>query len=107
VTYISQHGLHGEIHFSQLTDTTINIESFLETTLQYPDQAWNWGVHQFPVDYTNPNPEERCELERLGEQIHNFDDKLGYLILPGNESSIWEDEINLTGENELVKIPGN
>ena len=79
-----------------MSSTTIKIESNLETTLQYPDQAWSWGVYQFPVDYTNMNSHERCQ--DLGQQLFNFDNSLGYLILPGNESTTWEYESSLSGK---------
>lgn len=73
------------------------IESQLETTLQYPDQVWNWGVYQLPVDYSNPNGEHRCNLGNLGKKLLTFDDTLGLLTLPGNESSKWFGNIELTG----------
>ncbi|XP_055616039.1 uncharacterized protein LOC129762078 [Toxorhynchites rutilus septentrionalis] len=101
VAYISQYGLHGEISFSQHTDREVRIVSDLETTLQYPDQGWSWGVHQLPVDYTIVDPKERCELRALGEQLWSFDDDLGFLTLPGNESTSWLNNIPLTGEKGL------
>lgn len=101
VAYISQFGLHGEINFSPTAGKTITITTNLETTLQYPEQSWSWGIHQFPVDYTNVHPVRRCELSELGQQILSFDDDLGYLTLPGNETSRWEKEYNLTGETGL------
>lgn len=97
VAYISQHGLHGEIYFSQLNPTTIQIESALETTLQYPDQIWSWGINQLPVDYTDVDPKRRCDDKHLGRQLINFDEKLGYLTMPGNESTMWESDLSLTG----------
>lgn len=97
VAYISQHGLHGEIHFRQRNDTLLEIKSSLETTLQYPDQVWSWGVHQLPVDYAEPDPHRRCHLANLGTQIINFDNELGYLVLPGNETSVWNAQFDLTG----------
>uniref|UniRef100_A0A182IXP5 Superoxide dismutase copper/zinc binding domain-containing protein n=1 Tax=Anopheles atroparvus TaxID=41427 RepID=A0A182IXP5_ANOAO len=101
VAYISQRGLHGEISFSQHNDRQVQIASELETTLQYPDQAWSWGVYQLPVDYTIVDPVERCQVARLGEQLWSFDDDLGYLMLPGNASTTWLNEITLTGEKGL------
>lgn len=101
VAYISQYGLHGEMSFSQNTDTTILIESSLEATLQYPDQSWSWAIHQVPVDYTDVDPRQRCDESRLGKELVNFDDKLGYLTMPGNETSTWEHELSLTGQEGL------
>uniref|UniRef100_A0A182WSI4 Superoxide dismutase copper/zinc binding domain-containing protein n=1 Tax=Anopheles quadriannulatus TaxID=34691 RepID=A0A182WSI4_ANOQN len=101
VAHISQRGLHGEIAFSQHNDRQVLIASDLETTLQYPEQAWSWGVYQLPVDYTIVDPQERCQLARLGEQLWSFDDDLGYLMLPGNESTTWVNDISLTGEKGL------
>ncbi|XP_055533520.1 uncharacterized protein LOC129723361 [Wyeomyia smithii] len=101
VAYISQYGLHGEISFSQYSDRQVQIASDLETTLQYPDQAWSWGVYQLPVDYTVVDPVERCDLKSLGEQLWSFDDDLGFLTLPGNESTSWLNDIQLTGEKGL------
>jgi hypothetical protein len=75
------------------------VKAFLETTLQYPDQSWSWSLHQNPIDYRVIDPEVRCSPESVGEQVLSFDDKLGFLILPGNESSVWDEiEMSLTGE---------
>ncbi|XP_053680518.1 uncharacterized protein LOC128731419 [Anopheles nili] len=101
VAHISQRGLHGEVSFSQHNDRQVLITSELETTLQYPEQAWSWGVYQLPVDYTIVDPQERCQIARLGEQLWSFDDDLGYLMLPGNESTTWLNDIALTGEKGL------
>lgn len=98
VAYISQHGLHGEIYFTQQKNGLVEIESSLETTLQYPDQIWNWGIHQLPTDYSEVNANSRCHFNNLGKQILSFDENLGYLILPGNESSKWNAAVELTGE---------
>lgn len=77
----------------------VKIKTFLEATIQYPEQSWSWGVHQNPIDYSIIDPVERCDLEHVGPQITGFDDLLGYLLLPGNESSVWDDVmLNLTGE---------
>lgn len=101
--YISQNGLHGEIHFSQNADGLVQIESSLETTLQHPDQIWSWSVHQLPVDYTEANGNRRCSASTLGKQLISFDESLGYLILPGNESSTWSAQIDLTGKSNNSK----
>lgn len=96
VAYLSQHGLHGEFSFSQYTSSLIQIESSLETTLQYPDQVWSWGITQFPVDYTDVSI-DRCSEARLGKEVISFDKALGYLTLPGNDSTMWHAEATLTG----------
>ncbi|XP_055905372.1 uncharacterized protein LOC129940875 [Eupeodes corollae] len=101
IVYLSQHGLHGEITFKQGSKTSVEIRSKLETTLQFPDQAWSWGIHEFPVDYTETNANARCDLHKLGKQLISFDDDLGFLTLPGNETSMWTKEIQLTGENGI------
>lgn len=75
----------------------MEIESSLETTLQYPDQVWSWGIHQLPVDYSDSSSRDRCEFSRLGSRILGFDEILGYLTLPGNESSKWQAPFPLTG----------
>lgn len=98
IAYISQHGLHGEITFRQVNQSHVEIISELETTLQYPDQVWSWSVRKFPVDYSNTDTNERCELSRLGEQILTFDDDLEYIVLPGNESSTWFKQMQLIGK---------
>jgi hypothetical protein len=93
--------LHGEIHFakSKNNEKLVDVKAFLETTIQYPEQSWTWGVHQNPVDYSIIDPVQRCDLDHVGPQIINFDDLLGFLLLPGNESSVWNDvKLNLTGE---------
>lgn len=80
----------------------MKVKTYLEATLQFPDQIWSWAVHQYPTDYSIIDPEERCNTQNLGDQIHSFDDTLGYLTLPGNESSIWNElKLNLTGSNGL------
>lgn len=80
----------------------VRVRSILETTIQYPEQSWTWGVHQNPVDYSIIDPVQRCSLENVGERLIDFDDLLGYLLLPGNESSTWDDVmLNLTGELTL------
>ena len=102
VSYFSQSGLHGEVHFSKSKndEKLINVRAFLETTIQYPEQSWTWGVHQNPIDYTIIDPVERCSLDNVGPQIINFDDLLGFLLFPGNESSVWDDvKLNVTGKN--------
>lgn len=59
----------------------------------------SWGVHQNPIDYSIVDPVERCDLDHIGPQIINLDDVLGFLILPSNESSSWNDvKLNLTGK---------
>lgn len=77
----------------------VKIKTFLETTLQFPEQQWSWSYHQNPVDYSIIDPDERCNLDHVGPQIMSFDDVLGYLYLPGNDSSVWDDvTLNLTGK---------
>lgn len=103
VAYLSQNGLHGEIHFSPIADGFVQIESSLETTLQHPDQIWSWNIHQMPVDYTEVDGNRRCSPSVLGTQLASFDDSLGYLVLPGNESTTWKARINLTGKEIPVR----
>ena len=106
-TYFSQSGLHGEIHFtnSKTNQKLVTIKTSLETTLQYPDQIWSWAVHEYPIDYSIIDPEKRCDPENVGNQIHSFDENLGFLTLPGNESSVWNDlELNLTGKRRIALI---
>jgi hypothetical protein len=79
--------------------TLIQVKAFLEITIQYPEQSWTWGIHENPVDYTVIDPIERCDLNHVGPQVINFDDVLGYLVFPGNESAVWNDvKLNLTGK---------
>lgn len=89
--------MYGQFQFSQHTSNEIVIKSELATTLQYPDQIWSWGVSEFPVDYSIVHS-RRCNDEQLGNQLINFDDSLGYLILPGNESTTWLSNMTLTGK---------
>lgn len=98
IAYLSQNGLHGEFTFSQYSSSMIQIESSLETTLQYPDQIWSWGINELPVDYTDVDSKRRCSDAKLGKSLLIFDDNLGYLTLPGNESSVWHGEYSLTGK---------
>lgn len=90
VAYISQHGLHGEFHFVQQNDNSFEIRSKLQTTLQYPDQTWSWGIHEYPIDYREIKPGRRCHPMNVGKKLIDFDSHLGYLQLPGNESTNWE-----------------
>lgn len=77
----------------------MKVKAFLEATLQYADQSWSWALHNNPIDYSIIEPSERCKREHVGLQLMSFDDKLGYLILPGNESATWNDvDIKLSGE---------
>lgn len=97
VAYISQHGLHGEFHFTQQNDNSFEIHSKLETTLQYPDQIWSWGIHELPVDYREVKPNRRCHPVSVGKRIIDFDEHLGYLQLPGNESTKWQISAEFSG----------
>lgn len=101
IAYLSQHGLHGEITFRQLDSQLVEIQSQLEATLQYPDQVWSWAVRRFPVDYSNTEPDQRCELDRLGAQVLSFDEELDYLVLPGNETSTWQHKMQLIGDRGI------
>lgn len=79
------------------------MKAFLEATLQYSEQSWSWGLYNNPIDYSIVDPSERCKRDRVGRELVSFDDKLGYLILPGNESSTWNDvDLNLSGEFYFV-----
>ncbi|KAJ6637646.1 hypothetical protein Bhyg_10377 [Pseudolycoriella hygida] len=100
IAYVSQNGLFGHFQFSQYTNNEIKITSELSTTLQYPDQIWSWGISEFPVDYSIVDS-RRCSDEQLGKQLINFDDTLGYLTLPGNETTTWFSNITLTGGKGL------
>lgn len=96
--YLSQHGLHGEIEFSQKTEQVISIRTNLKPTLQYPDQIWHWGIREFPVDYSDIS-DDRCSDFNLGKEIIILTEELGYLTLPGNESTEYESMNVFTGEN--------
>lgn len=89
IAYISQHGLHGEFHFVQNDDNSIEIQSKLETTLQYPDQLWSWGIYEMPTDYRQIEPNRRCNPIKFGKKFIEFDNDLGILQLPGNETTKW------------------
>lgn len=90
VAYVSQHGLHGEFYFNQQNDNSFEIRSNVETTLQYPDQLWSWGIHEMPTDYRELQLDRRCHLSRFGQKLMEFDEHLGYLQMPGNESTTWQ-----------------
>lgn len=98
VAYFSQNGLHGEFHFTELDDNTIEIRSRLETTLQFPDQVWEWSLHEIPIDYTDVNGKRRCHPTKVGAKILDLTDYLDYLQLPGNESTTWTVPANLLGK---------
>lgn len=95
--YISQHGMHGTITFKEENDL-IKIIPNLQTTLQYPNQIWSWQLMEFPIDYTEI--ENRCNS--LGDNLINFDDIYGYLILPDNKTSEFDTkELTIIGKNGL------
>lgn len=97
IAHVSQNGLFGQFQFSPHSNNEIKISAELSTTLQYPDQIWSWGISEFPVDYSVVD-HKRCSSEQLGKQLINFDDTLGYLTLPGNETSTWFSNMTLTGK---------
>lgn len=98
VSYVSQHGLHGEFHFIQQNDNSIDIASKLETTLQYPVQIWSWSIREMPTDYREVLPSRRCHPANFGNKLIDFDDHFGYLQLPGNETTKWSVSTNATGK---------
>lgn len=100
--YVSQHGLHGEFHFVQRDDNSVEIRSSLETTLQYPDQIWSWGIYKMPVDYREIDGYRRCHLSKIGSKIIDFDSRLGYLEMPGNESVEWSLSSEIIGNSTCV-----
>jgi hypothetical protein len=80
-------------------ENLVQVKTLLETTIQYPEQSWTWGVHQNPIDYSIIDSVERCDIEQIGPLLVGLDDILGFLLLPGNESSVWDDiKLNLTGK---------
>lgn len=95
--YISQHGLHGEIEFSQKAESVVSIRTNLKTTLEYPEQVWQWTIHEFPVDYSEID-EERCEQSKLGNEVIKLTEELGFLTLPEKERTEFESKNNLTGK---------
>lgn len=100
IAYVSQHGLHGEISFKPHPDQPgkVRIQTNLEATLQFPDQSWNWALHQLPVDYSDMDATRRCAVDRLGKQLVNFDEQLGLLTMPGNESVQWDTDFAISGK---------
>ncbi|CAG4945254.1 unnamed protein product [Parnassius apollo] len=94
--YISQHGLHGEIEFSNKNETLISIRTNLKPTLQYPDGVWRWTIHEFPVDYRDLS-ENRCSESNLGKELIDLTEELGYLIIPGKDHAEFESKNSLTG----------
>ncbi|XP_077282996.1 superoxide dismutase family protein Rsod [Arctopsyche grandis] len=98
--FVSQYGLHGEIEFSFKGENHISIRTNLKTTLEFPDQVWQWGVREFPVDYSEIDI-KRCSDADLGKEIIDLTSELGYLTLPGNESTEYISENNLIGDKGL------
>lgn len=98
MAYISQHGLHGELRLLQQNDNSIKIESKLETTLQYPDQLWSWSIYEMPTDYRAIEPGSRCNPSDFGAKLIELDEPLGYLQLPGNESTTWNLSSDISGK---------
>lgn len=98
--YISQHGLHGEIEFSNKNETLISIRTNLKTTLQYPDGVFRWTIHEYPVDYRHLTG-DRCSDTNLGQELIDLTEELGYLIIPGKDHAEFESMNVLTGSNGL------
>ncbi|XP_045506507.1 uncharacterized protein LOC123702765 isoform X2 [Colias croceus] len=98
--YISQHGLHGEIEFSQKNESLISIRTNLKPTLQYPDGVWRWTIHEFPVDYRDIS-NERCSEINLGKELIDLTEELGYLVIPGKDHAEFESKNSLIGPNGL------
>lgn len=98
--YISQAGLHGEIEFSQKNESIISIRTNLKTTLQYPDGVFRWTIHEFPVDYRDLS-NERCSEAKLGRELIDLTEELGFLIIPGKDHAEFESHNTLTGPNGL------
>ncbi|XP_025833804.1 uncharacterized protein LOC108743229 [Agrilus planipennis] len=84
VTYISDNGLHGTIHFEKLPEG-VKLITNLNVTLEYPSQIWSWALTEFPTDYSQL--ENRCDFTKIGNEILNFDDIYGYLLVPENGTS--------------------
>lgn len=85
----------------------MEIKSKLETTLQYPDQVWSWAIHELPIDYREIDGTRRCHPAIIGKKLIEFDNHLGFLQLPGNESSTWDlssDEIGMAKEHILILL---
>lgn len=97
VAFFSQNGLHGEFRFMERADNTIEIRSTLETTLQFPEQVWEWSLHEMPIDYSDVNARRRCHSTKIGAKIVDLTDYLDYIQLPGNESTTWTVPANLLG----------
>ncbi|GBP28787.1 hypothetical protein EVAR_19831_1 [Eumeta japonica] len=96
----SDHGLHGEIEFTQKNDTAITVRTNFNATLQYPEQVWAWAVHEFPVDYRELS-DSRCSEINLGKQVIDFTKEVGYLIIPDSERAEFDSENAMTGLNGL------
>ncbi|XP_072936452.1 uncharacterized protein Rsod isoform X1 [Epargyreus clarus] len=94
--YLSQHGLHGEIEFSNKNDTLISVRTNLKPTLQYPDGVWKWAIHEFPVDYRDLS-NERCSEANLGKELIDLTEELGYLVVPGKDHAEYESKNSLIG----------
>lgn len=78
--YLSQHGLHGTVTFTQDLQGSLTIRNQLEPTLQFPNQVWQWSITEYPVDYTILT--DRCS--NLGHTIYRLDDHFGNLYIPEN-----------------------
>lgn len=97
--YISQSGLHGEIHFIQKDSQVIELKTDLVPTLEYPEQIVTWSIHEFPVDYSKI--ENRCDEKHLGKKILDLENLLGYLTIPENSTASWDLPVKLTGDNGI------
>ncbi|XP_017780045.1 PREDICTED: uncharacterized protein LOC108565217 [Nicrophorus vespilloides] len=99
--YISEQGLHGTISFvQQKLNDKIVIKTDLSATLQYPSQVWSWFITEFPVDYSISD-NGRCGPSKLGKSLISLENKLGYLIIPDNQTSEFETDLKLTSDSSI------
>lgn len=106
VALISQRGLSGQVRFRSLgsVNAPVTIVTELEETLQYPEHYFSWGIRSYPVDYSEVDPQKRCQLKDsvLGPEQHSFDEELGYLAIPENKTARYStSKVTLTGSNGI------
>ncbi|CAG9760751.1 unnamed protein product [Ceutorhynchus assimilis] len=98
-SYVSEHGLHGSITFIESNDEIV-VTTDLQPTLEFPSSIWAWYITEFPVDYTGI--ENRCSQDKIGKNLVTLDDLFGYLIIPDNQSSVFNSsDLKLNGRNGI------
>lgn len=57
-----------------------------------------------PIDYREIESGRRCNPSNFGKKLIELDQHLGYLQLPGNESTTWNVSTDISGKQTFFDI---